>query len=459
MITIRATQKLLNIQKLKPAPIVNSEESAFGEWFAHTISSSFRGKNLVLYVNYPSLVTVITVGKTIKTTFPHFKQRFLALTKRHNFPEKFINDVFQKFNDLTITKTNSRSMVAYTNQIAEQIAMQMLTYQTFDEIDLDEEENMVMDHLFGNGKNSYFMPNSYWHFYLKGEDPFTPPASIAENQCSIKLIPDDNKLSRSENLHMENQLMKIQIEDILGGKIMGNNNNQIPAEIENLFLKNIIEFEKNVKTSNLVTINEILGKPKLKPAATLSEKQLKEELKKTIHLLHKNFIHVDFLGDYSDMVKYKFLSEELLTKETQQLNIPGMITHFIYEEFHPNHELDFKEKINEFIHNLIFSSELQHEDAFTHFCTEPFLLNNESIELTELYKKAKVFALIHNEEDIKEYKKTAITVDLEVKKIATVTGILTIKTDAKKLKCPMVFHFKHIDNDWVISGLEFSELY
>lgn len=461
MITIRATQKLLKTQKIIPSAInaTNIEQNAFGEWFANTISSSFRGKNLVVYVHSPSLVTVITVGKTIKTTFPDFKKRFLSITKRHNFPEKFINDSLEKFEEITITKTNSRSMLAYANQIAEQITSRMLTYQTFEEIDLDEEENIIMDHLFGNGKKTYFKPSSYWHFYFLGEDPFSYDALKDNEQKSIKLIPDSNKLSRSENLHMENQLMKIQIEDILGGKILGNTDNHIPAEIENLFLKNIIEFEKNVKTSNLVSVNEIIGKPTFKPASTLSEKQLKTELKKVINLLHKKFIHVDFLGDYSDLVKYQFLSEELLEKETQQLNIPGMITHFIYEEFHPNHELNLKEKINEFIHNLVFCSETNNNQAFSSFCSDPFLLNKEFIQLEELYNKAKVFSLLHNEEDVQEYRKIELSVDFETTKTAKINGNLLIKTDTKKLTCPMVFYFKYINDDWEITGLDFSELF
>ena len=80
MIIVRATQKLLNNQRLKLEIIDQSVENkiVLGEWYANTITSSFKGKSLVIYVHQPSLITVVIAGKTIKKTFSEFAKRYIA---------------------------------------------------------------------------------------------------------------------------------------------------------------------------------------------------------------------------------------------------------------------------------------------------------------------------------------------------------------------------------------------
>ena len=301
------------------------------------------------------------------------------------------------FKENAITKTDSRKMLGYMNSITDSLIGRMYTYQNFEEIDLEEEENILMNLLHGSTPSNFFRPINYWENYLKGEDPFKQNID-SENEL-IQLIPDVNKLSRSEDLHMENQLMKLQLENILGGQIMNGSSDGIPAEIENLFLKNIIEFEKQVTTSTKVTVNDLLKNPKFKAADSLNEKQLKSELKKINLLLNKKFIQLDFLDNYSDLVKYKFITEELINQETQTLNIPGMITHFIYEEFHPNHEFDVKNKIKHFIYTMLDEEELDFSN-FKYTCSDEILLNKQSISLKELEEKIKVFHLFHNAEEV-----------------------------------------------------------
>ena len=84
MILVRATQKLLNTQRLKPQTVDLSAITLpiLGTWYANTVTSSFKGKSLVIYVHEPSLVTVVTVGKTIKKTFPNFIISLEKLLKR-----------------------------------------------------------------------------------------------------------------------------------------------------------------------------------------------------------------------------------------------------------------------------------------------------------------------------------------------------------------------------------------
>lgn len=458
MILVRATQKLLNTQRLKPQTVDLSaiKLPILGTWYANTVTSSFKGKSLVIYVHEPSLVTVVTVGKTIKKTFPNFIISLEKLLKRFSFPTVFINEQMAYFKENAITKTDSRKMLGYMNSITDSLIGRMYTYQNFEEIDLEEEENILMNQLHGSTPSNFFRPINYWENYLKGEDPFKQNID-SENEL-IQLIPDVNKLSRSEDLHMENQLMKLQLENILGGQIMNGSNEGIPAEIENLFLKNIIEFEKQVTTSTKVTVNDLLKNPKFKAADSLNEKQLKSELKKINLLLNKKFIQLDFLDNYSDLVKYKFITEELINQETQTLNIPGMITHFIYEEFHPNHEFDVKNKIKHFIYTMLDEEELDSSN-FKYTCSDEILLNKQSTSLKELEEKVKYFHLIHNAEEVMDYRKKELLFNKNYTK-AKVFGTLEFKKPGTKTKTKydMNFELKNNESLWEIISIDFELL-
>jgi len=455
MIIVRATQKLINNQRLKPEMIDQSFENkiVLGEWYANTITSSFKGKSLVIYVHQPSLITVVIVGKTIKKTFPEFTKRLLNLLTRFSFPASFITEQMIAFENSIITKTDSRKMLGFMNSITDHLISRMYTYENFEDIDLEEEENILMN--FVHGSKNTFMPVTYWGNYFIGEDPFRNFLDLKNDENVIQLIPNENKLSRSENLHMENQLMKLQIEDFLGGEIMGGTDLVLPAEIENLFLKNIIEFEKQSKQIKNVKIIELLGKHSFKPAAELNPKQLKTALDKAFALLAKNNINLNFLAEYSDEIKYKFISEELIYEEAQMMNMPGMIMHFIYEEFHPNSDFDIRNRIKHFLFTLFENEEGENNYQFS--CKEEFRLNNEYISLSELKVKAHQLHLIYDTESIADYKVKQILFNKENKK-AKVIGHLEIKKEGSKskTKVPITFYAELSSDWWELTGLEFE---
>ena len=87
MIIVHAVQKLLNISRLKPVLFLSkpSEQQELHSWYAKLISTSFRGKLFVMYVHEPSLIVVLTKGKTISNTLPEFYNRLEALLKRNHF--------------------------------------------------------------------------------------------------------------------------------------------------------------------------------------------------------------------------------------------------------------------------------------------------------------------------------------------------------------------------------------
>jgi hypothetical protein len=49
-------------------------------------------------------------------------------------------------------------------------------------------------------------------------------------------------------------------------------------------------------------------------------------------------VYVDFLYEVDTTEMYCFVTEELLDEEIDDVRIPGLQCHFVYEEFHPNDE-------------------------------------------------------------------------------------------------------------------------
>jgi hypothetical protein len=161
-------------------------------------------------------------------------------------------------------------------------------------------------------------------------------------------IPD-NPLDNDgeENIEMENELLRLKLKAELGGDSFSNGN--LDPTLENQFLKQVLAFEHSYAKGKRVKIFDLLGKPDFKSVSELTDGQLDFEFKSVLDLLAQNNIAVDFSGDYDNRLKYSFIIEELVDHETDDFKVPGMITHFSYEEFHPNHKLDIENRAIEFL--------------------------------------------------------------------------------------------------------------
>ncbi len=152
---------------------------------------------------------------------------------------------------------------------------------------------------------------------------------------------------QSEKLVKENELLKLKLSAERGATF--DESTDLDPAIENQFLKNVIEFEKQYAVAKPKPVYEIIGKPVYKKAEELTHDQLSSELKRIDEILTSHGIMMDFLAEYPDEVMYRFITEELFVHETDFISVPGMMTGFIYEEFHPNHEYDIRERAVEFI--------------------------------------------------------------------------------------------------------------
>lgn len=178
--------------------------------------------------------------------------------------------------------------------------------------------------------------------------------------------PHEEKFSddQQENLRMENELLKLKLQAQFGATLGEGEN--LPPEIENQFLKNVYAFEQNLGDYKPIKVFELLGKPDFPKAINLDDDSLKREYDRLMELIEKKSMAVDFIRPRNDRFMYQFITEELFDHETDN-SMPGMTKHFIYEEFHADHELDIRNRMDDFLRDWFrkefneFSSELGYQ--------------------------------------------------------------------------------------------------
>ncbi len=190
-------------------------------------------------------------------------------------------------------------------------------------------------------------------FIIRIADSTKDRVNEMEDKMPELSLEDENKFKR----------MKLEIEHDANFSALNSN---IPAEIESMFLDNVMQFENQFKNSKQIIILEKIGNPKFIRSEHLPADKLKEELERLFTLLEQHNIILDVLYDYENESKllYDFITLEFLNYETNDLSIPGMMSHYSYEEFHPNHYEDLKNDSVKFWSRFL-GDRNEHFDEFT----------------------------------------------------------------------------------------------
>ncbi len=150
-----------------------------------------------------------------------------------------------------------------------------------------------------------------------------------------------------EQLRFENEILKLKLRAELGGQM--EELQDMPPELENMFLKNVIAFEQQHANGTTISVYEMIGKPAFEKETALDDASVSAALQNLTERMEEKHIVVDFAAEYTDREKYRFITEELFEHETMEIEIPEMVIHFSYEDFHPNHTISITERANEFI--------------------------------------------------------------------------------------------------------------
>ncbi len=146
---------------------------------------------------------------------------------------------------------------------------------------------------------------------------------------------------------IDNELKKRDLTEKYGASF-SNINDDLSPEIENIWLNNIEEFEKQYEKAKLTTVWEYIGKPEYRKITEINESEISPRLNELFDLLDKNNISLDTICDVEEKELYRFITDELFEHEMDDMRIPGMTSCFIYEEFHPNAKNEIERAIDYF---------------------------------------------------------------------------------------------------------------
>ena len=150
-------------------------------------------------------------------------------------------------------------------------------------------------------------------------------------------------LNEEDKLKAENDFLKMKIMLEQGAEFQQPEGAEdVPPEVENEFLRNIIEFEKQFETHKTITVFEKIGKPQhFKPACEIPDEEIEEAWRSLSDYMSEYGVDLSACSPkVTARELYRFTVEELFLHETDDINIPGMMSGFIYDEFHPDHEYD-----------------------------------------------------------------------------------------------------------------------
>ncbi len=158
-----------------------------------------------------------------------------------------------------------------------------------------------------------------------------------------------------EKLRFENEIRKIKLELEKGAKFIEDPDMPaLPPEIENEFLDYVEHFEKINENSPKISVYEKIGRPSFKALTELNEDEIARELDRLLEILNENNILIDSIHEVDDREMYRFLTEDIFKHEIYEMKkLEGIMTHFIYEEFYPDHIKDIIKCINEFTGNFL----------------------------------------------------------------------------------------------------------
>ena len=105
---------------------------------------------------------------------------------------------------------------------------------------------------------------------------------------------------------------------------------RLSPEAENEWLDHVLEFERQFEQAERITVRERIGDPPIQPLSDLPLYAVGEAVTALLELLAAHGIAIDFLGDVDELEAYRYLTEELLDEEMDDIRIEGMMTHFTY---------------------------------------------------------------------------------------------------------------------------------
>jgi len=193
-------------------------------------------------------------------------------------------------------------------------------------------------------------------------------------------------LSEDENLKAENDFLKMKLM-LERGAFISEQNEELPAEVENQFLNSIMAFEKQFEERKTIKLFDKIGRPQhFRPVEDIIDSEIERSYDSLLDYLNEHEIDLSVCSPNITIRElYRFVTEELFQHEIDDMDLPGWTTNFIYDEFHPDPVYD----------NTI---------AATDDCIN-YILQKEPMEWTHHFRDENLQLNEHNGLTIEELKK------------------------------------------------------
>lgn len=159
-------------------------------------------------------------------------------------------------------------------------------------------------------------------------------------QYSFPRYPGSREQLRAENDMMKKTLLE-------KGAEFGRNTNTFFSteegeEIENMVLKQVLEYERLAATAKKIKLYEKIEKPThFRPAASIPDHEIDQALEGLISYLLKYSLDIDVCNpSVTNRELYRFTVEELFYHDIEDVHVDGLITCYVYDEFHPDPVFD-----------------------------------------------------------------------------------------------------------------------
>jgi hypothetical protein len=224
----------------------------------------------------------------------------------------------------------------------------------------------------------------------------------------------DPQLNMEDELKAENNLLKLKLGLEHGMKMDETDTSMLSPDIENQWLKSVYAFEQQFKDAKKVKVFDRIGRPAFKKWDTLTPAEVHAELSRLHVLMESHGLQLDVICKYDDAVIYKFITEELFEKEMDDMNVPGMTWHFIYEEFYPNHDHDLRRYASDFV-KAIFKRPWNEEFDDIAFASN-VVFSGAEYDRRRISSIIKVFQEAHESRRLKKFRIRDVTVGAQLTK-------------------------------------------
>lgn len=172
-------------------------------------------------------------------------------------------------------------------------------------------------------------------------------------------IEDPEERDEKENLKNENEFLKMKMMLESGARFGSMSEKKLAPDIENQFLNYIMAFEKQAQERKMIKVFDKIKRPThFKPVDEISDDNIDNAWKMLDEYLNKYGIDLGFLSPkVTARELYRFTFEELFDYEMDDMDVPGMMSCFTYDDFYPDQEYENKRTSVDDVIEHIFEKE------------------------------------------------------------------------------------------------------